>query len=257
MQTNDELATLIHDSNGFDNAALMLQLWEQVNRLAMKIANKWLRALPLRSDVEFSDLMSEAYIAMCEALQGYDSEQSTFTTWYGVYLKNRYSALYGFRTKRKANEPLNNAMSLDAPLSDNAEAMTLADTIADDNAADDFDRAERELYRQQLHEALCEALSTIPSENSNTIMQRYFNGKTVNELADELNTTPADIRALEAHGLRQLRRCPTANNLRRFTELDFDFYHGTSLTTFRNTHTSIQEQYLLKDEKIRRSYHEY
>ena len=56
-----------------------LELWEQIRRFAMKTANRWLTALPLRYDVEFDDLMSAAYIAMCEAASTYKAERGAFT----------------------------------------------------------------------------------------------------------------------------------------------------------------------------------
>ena len=59
MPSNEELAQLSRDRER------QLELWEQIKRYAMKTANRWLRAFPLRCDVEFDDLMSAAYIAMC------------------------------------------------------------------------------------------------------------------------------------------------------------------------------------------------
>lgn len=70
--SNEELAQLIHDGNG----ERQLELWEQIKRYAMKTANRWLRAFPLRCDVEFDDLMSAAYIAMCEAMAAIPAECS-------------------------------------------------------------------------------------------------------------------------------------------------------------------------------------
>lgn len=91
----------------------------------MKTANKWLKALPLRNDIEFNDLVSEAYIAMCDAVSTYKTERGAFTTWYGYYLKSAYTALYGLRTARLTNDPLNTAISIDAPLAGDTEDYTL------------------------------------------------------------------------------------------------------------------------------------
>lgn len=74
--SNEELAQLIHDGNREGQ----LELWEQIKRYAMKTANRWLRAFPLRCDVELDDLMSAAYIAMCEAASTYKAERGAFTT---------------------------------------------------------------------------------------------------------------------------------------------------------------------------------
>ena len=74
MPSNEELAELSRDRER------QLELWEQIKRYAMKTANQWLRAFPLRCDVEFDDLMSAAYIAMCEAASTYKAERGAFTT---------------------------------------------------------------------------------------------------------------------------------------------------------------------------------
>lgn len=78
MPSNEELAQLSRDRER------QLELWEQIKRYAMKTANRWLRAFPLRCDVEFDDLMSAAYIAMCEAASTYKAERGAFTTWYSL-----------------------------------------------------------------------------------------------------------------------------------------------------------------------------
>ena len=127
--SNEELAQLIHDGNG----ERQLELWERIKRYAMKTANRWLRAFPLRCDVEFDDLMSAAYIAMCEAASTYKAERGAFTTWYSYHLKTAYAALYGLRTRRAANDPLNNAVSLSTPID---EDITLEDAVPDPNGAE-------------------------------------------------------------------------------------------------------------------------
>ena len=49
---------------------------------------------------------------------------------------------------------------------------------------------------------------------------------------------------MENKGIRELRKSRT---LHRF--LDFDMYHGTGLGAFRLSGSSIQEQYILKQER--------
>ena len=133
MPSNEELAQLSRDRER------QLELWEQIKRYAMKTANRWLRAFPLRCDVEFDDLMSAAYIAMCEAASTYKAERGAFTTWYSYHLKTAYAALYGLRTRRAANDPLNNAVSLSTPID---EDITLEDAVPDPDGAESFERVE-------------------------------------------------------------------------------------------------------------------
>lgn len=192
--SNEELAQLSRDRER------QLELWEQIKRYAMKTANRWLRAFPLRCDVEFDDLMSAAYIAMCEAASTYKAERGAFTTWYSYHLKTAYAALYGLRTRRAANDPLNNAVSLSTPID---EDITLEDAVPDPDGAESFERVEDDVYRQQLHDALCEAMAAIPAECSDVIRRRYFDGQTIKSIASERQTTPNEIKAgnTEACGL--------------------------------------------------------
>ena len=239
--SNEELAVLIQNGD----REREIELWEQVRRFAMKLANKWLAAFRSRSDVEFDDLMSVAYIAMCEAVATYKPDSGSFIGWYSFYLKDGYTTLYGLRTRRTANDPLNNAISLSTPLDDNGE-ITLGDAVADPNSTERFERVEDALYRQELHNALCEALKIIPAEYLSVIERRYFNGQTIKSIAADLLTTVNEVKRCESGGLWAIRRSPAINTLRSFS--DFDFYKGTGLSSFKRTGTSIQENYLLYEE---------
>lgn len=241
--SNEELAVLIQNGD----RERELELWEQVRRFAVKLANKWLAAFRSRSDVEFDDLMSAAYIAMCEAVTTYKPDRGSFISWYSLYLKDGYTTLYGLRTRRTANDPLNNAISLSTTLDDSGE-ITLGDTV-DPNSTERFERVEDALYRQELHNALCEALKIIPAEYRSAIERRYFNGQTIKSIAADLLTTVNEVKRCESGGLWAIRRSPAINTLRSFS--NFDFYRDTGLRTFRHTGASIQENYLIYEENAK------
>lgn len=57
--------------------------------------------------------------------------------------KTAYTALYGLRTHRAANDPLNNAVSLSTPVD---EGITLEDAVPDPNDAESFERVEDDVY---------------------------------------------------------------------------------------------------------------
>lgn len=232
--SNEKLVQLIRDGDR------QLELWEQIRRFAMKTANRWLTALPLRYDVEFDDLMSAAYIAMCEAASTYKAERG----WYNYHLETAYTALYGLRTARAANDPLNNAVSLSTPID---EDITLEDAVPDPNGAESFERVENDVYRQQLHDALCEAMEAIPAECSDVIRRRYFDGQTINSIAAEHQTTPVEIKSREYRGQRAMQRDTRLRG--------FNYYSGTGLSSFRRTGASIQENYLLFAENAQKCTH--
>ena len=238
--SNEELAALICSGA----REYELELWEQIKRFAMKTANRWLAALPLRSDIDFDDLISSAYIAMCEAVVSYKADSGMFTTWYGLHLKKAFTELYGLHTRRAANDPLNNAVSLSTPID---EDITLEDAVPDPNGAESFERVEDDVYRQQLHDALCEAMAAIPAECSDVIRSRYFDGQTIKSIASERQTTPNEIKSREYRGLRAMQRNARLRG--------FNCYSGTGLSSFRRTGASVQEIYLIFAENVQKCTH--
>lgn len=241
--SNEELAELIQA--GVHER--VIELWEQIKRFAMKKANKWLTAFKSRTDVEFDDLMSTAYIAMCDAIESYSRDKGSFLTWCDYYLSKNFSLLYGMRTKRQKNDPLNTAVSLDMPI-DDAEECCLSDIVADPDSAGAFESVEEDVYISQLHNALYDALGAINPHYGEIVERRYFKAQTLKIIAAELGVNPSEIRRRENCGMKELRKPFVAQKLRPF--LDFNCYAGTGLSSFRNTGSSVQERYLLKAEGI-------
>ena len=67
---------------------------------------------------------------------------------------------------------------------------------------------------------------------------------TLSAVGEVMGKSPERTRQMENKGIRELRKSKT---LHRF--LDFDMYHGTGLGAFRSSGSSIQEQYILKQER--------
>lgn len=189
-------------------------------------------------DAEFKERYNLACRELVrEAASTYKAERGAFTTWYSYHLKTAYAALYGLRTRRAANDPLNNAVSLSTPID---EDITLEDAVPDPNGAESFERVEDDVYRQQLHDALCEAMAAIPAECSDVIRRRYFDGQTIKSIASERQTTPNEIKSREYRGLRAMQRNTRLRG--------FNCYSGTGLSSFLNSGESVQERYLVYNE---------
>ena len=158
--TNEELASLIQEGN----TALLPSLWEQVERFTAAKAKDYFSLHPLTcsaSGVTLEDLQQEAYFALLDAVRYYDPEAGhTFLTYMRYPLQNAFNALCGRRTQKSKQAPLNHSKSLYTPIGE--EDITLADTLEDESAAEDFQQAEAAIYHRQLHNALEECLSTLP-----------------------------------------------------------------------------------------------
>jgi len=228
----------------------MSELWEQVEGLIKWNANRIMTVLegcPGRG-VEFEDLYQSGYLAMVTAVNTYNpTAGGNFATWLMYHLKSAFAEATGYRTQKGRQEPLNNYLSLDTPLTDDTDSDSLMDLIADPSGQNGIISAEDALYREQLHDAMEEALSAIPEQYADALRLRYYDGLSLNRAGEIRGVSGERIRSMENKGIRLLRRSQIACYLRPF--YDFDVYCGTGLGAFQRTGRSIQEHYLIREEE--------
>ncbi len=226
------------------------QLWEQVEGLVKWKAKRIMTVLegcPGRG-IEFEDLCQSGYLAMVAAVESYDpAAGAAFSTWFMSYLKTAFAEATGYRTLKGRKEPLNNSLSLDTPLTDDADSDELMDVIADPSGQNGLESAEAAIYREQLHDAVENALSAIPEQYADVLRLRYFDGLTLERAGEVRGVGKERIRAMENKGIRLLRKTETACYLRPF--YDFDFYCGVGFGAFQSSGMSIQERYLILEEE--------
>ena len=196
--SNEELARQIQQGE----RDLLLQLWEQVRRYAHDRAYKWFRATNGRGGQTVQDLEQEAFLALLEALEGWDEDAGPFLTWYSMRLKSAFTAATAQRTQRDRLDPLESALSLDTPLLDGEDDLfTLADVVADPRAEQDMEAvAERDLQA-----GVRRVVDSLPAEQRRVILLRYFHDMTREQTAQRLHLTRARAAAIEAKALRLLR----------------------------------------------------
>ncbi len=240
--SNEELAA----------AGQMAELWDNVERLVKWKAKRIMTALELRGcscGLEFADLYQSGYLAMVAAADSYRPENGAFSTWFMFHLKTAFAEATGYRTKAEQNEPLNMAFSLDKPLTDEADSDTFGDLVPDANAPAALEAVEDREFQRQLHEELEAALAELPQQSAEVLRLRHYQGLTLADIGGRRGTSVERIRQTENKALRRLREPDIARRLRPF--IDFDFYGGTGLSAFRHSGMSIQERYLIKDERRR------
>ena len=243
--SNEELVAVIQAGA----SERMGELWQQVERLVSWKASRVMTALNGHGGVEFDDLYQSGYPAMVAAVDSYRPEVGKFSTWFMLHLKTAFAEATGYRSNRQQRDPIHNAVSLDTPLTDDTDSSDLMDIVADPAGAGRMEAVEEAIYRQQLHDALEEALEAIPEECGTVLRQRYYEGRTLSDLAQEQGVSMEMVRKRERDALRRLRSPKTACHLRPFH--DFDFYCGTGMGAFRHTGMSIQERYLVIEEERR------
>ena len=123
----------------------------------------------------------------------------------------------GQRTERTRQEPLDRALSLDAPLTDSesGEAFTLADVIEDPYATAAVEAVAELDYQQRRKQALAKALDGLTEDQRRAVVLRHCHGLTVSQTAARMGTTRAAARTAEQKGLRLLRH-PINRELRMY-----------------------------------------
>jgi RNA polymerase sigma factor (sigma-70 family) len=247
VMTNEELALKIQ--NGERN--LIPTLWEQVERFIYLKSENWYwqhEETCIRCGVALDDLKQVSYFAFLDAIRYYTSADGyKFLTYLVFPLRNRFNEACGIRTKAQAQRPLNRCKSLNAAVPGSEEGITYEDTIIDELAAEDFQRAEDDIYNEQLRSVLDECLATLPEVQSTVIQYRYFEGLTAEKAGQKVGLTYVQCRNRETEGLRKLRRGKNRKRLEAFAEDIISRYaYCGSYSLWKATGTSSTEYTALK-----------
>ena len=217
--TNAALAALAAAGNSF----ALGQLWEINKGLLHRWFWQWYdrnKAVADEHGITLEDFDQEGFFAVQAAAKAYDPEKGSFATLLGYYVqaqinkavRGEHSRLVttedGKQVRLSAN-PLNACTSLDTPFDDNdGGSATLGDLQEDPAAAQAFQTAENELYTEELHAALEEALNKLTPRQADIIRRHYFGGKSFAEIAREDGTSTVAPRNHEVSAFIALRQNP-------------------------------------------------
>ena len=223
------------------------ELWGECSGLVAWKARQVLTALDGKGGVELADLVNSGFLAMVAAVESYQLENGAFSTWFMYHLKTAFAETTGYRTRRSRNDPIQCAVSLSTPLSDDGEAGELIDIIPDPGGVAALEGVEEQEYRRQLCHAMDEVLSKLPEDLRNVTVRRYLEGLTQEQTAAKMGSTRSKAMRLERDAMRALRKPSILDKLRPF--LYFDYYRSTGITSFRSSGISVQERYLIRKER--------
>lgn len=130
------------------------------------------------------------------------------------------------------------------------ERCSLEDCIEDNNNL--IENCEIDIYNSQLKKVLWEIVDGLEPMQSKIIHERYENNKTLNNLSQDLNLTPAQVRTYESGAMRELRKSKNTRKLQSFTE---DIIYSISARSvgfqhFNHTWTSSTEKAVLVAEGL-------
>lgn len=187
-------------------------LWTQVERFVAMQARRRLILSGGLGGVEFGDLYDSGYIALVAAADTYDPAVGcSFIGWLSLALKTAFAEAGGYRSHKQAYDPLHRAGSLDVPMGEDEDGVTLGDVQADPKATQALEAVEHRLYLKQLHAALEMALKMLPEAEQMVLRARYYQGRTRREMG-------SCSRQIEERALTNLRRLAVGRELRQFAQ---------------------------------------
>lgn len=153
--SNEELVALIQAG---DSDKLVV-LWNQVQRMVYQQAIRWAGV----GGTTLEDLEQAGFVAMLRAVDSYDPTKAKFST----YLFYRLRAEFSAATGQARHDPLQNAVSLDAPLTDDDDSDTFADLIPDP-------AAEAAIEDTYVRLGVAEVLAELPEEQRKAVYDKYW-----------------------------------------------------------------------------------
>ena len=214
--TNAALAALAAAGNTF----ALGQLWAINQGFLHRLFWQWYsRNKPIADNagLTLEDFDQEAFFAVQAAAKAYDPEKGSFTTLLGYYVQSRINKVVcgehgrlittedGREVRISAN-PLNECSSLDVRLDESDEgSSTKGETIEDPAATQAFQTAENDLYTEELHNALEDAMAKhLTEREAHVLRRRYYDGQSLQAIGEELGVQRERIRQIEWKACRKL-----------------------------------------------------
>ncbi len=247
--TNEALAELIQQGG---NDELLPILWDKVHKLLFIKAERYYYAyadILRRYGYDIQDVRQECYSAMLAAIKWYKPDKGyKFTTYLNYALKHTIRGLYSGK-----DDALNQAatMSLEQPIGEDKDGgvLTVADTVADDTAAQIFE----EIDRYDEFSLLRRAIGELPGIHRDVIKLYYFKGLKLREVGEQLGISFQRVRQIEGEALRRLRYGKMGRRLYEIYSEEYGYHHREytaashkGLAAFRSSGTSEIEDHALR-----------
>lgn len=224
------------------------QLWEINKGLLRSLFWRWYpsnKALADAHGLTADDFEQEGYFAVQYAAQTYTPEKGAFTTWLTVAMQRQIQRTLtngharnvtgeDGRQHKASADPLNHCTSLDLPLDvEDSGSTTMGEQQEDPAAAADLQAVEDDLFREQLHDAIEEALAKLSGNEADVIRRRYYQRQTWAEIEEDSGIKTSQGRTTEHSALTKLRRNPVLN---RFHEevITYHSYTGTGFSAWKH-----------------------
>lgn len=214
--TNEELATRIKGGE----TGLIEVLWKQVQLFVRKEAKRWERAFDGRNGFTADDLIQASYPAFLKTISRFDPNNEKggkFISLLRFYSLKAFSETAEVSTAEQKKSPLNASISLDAPVSTDADNV-LANIAEDTTAAQAFRAVEDLIAHEQLCSSLYPLLNRLTSEEQEILYSRYWEGLSCEEVGKRGGVSRQRVHQIELKALDKLRRIPAVKQLKIFLD---------------------------------------
>lgn len=182
---------LVKDIQQGDQKALEA-LWNDVKHFARYIVRRYTP----KPSVDADDLMQCAFLGVCSAALAHDGRYD-FTSLMSWCIRRECRRALSLDRRREPD-----FVSYDAPISDNPEDGTFIDAIPDNN----LQEAVLVVELQELRRAVQNAVRALPERQRAIIKQHYFEGRTLEDIAQSEGVSKERIRQIEDKGFDALSR---------------------------------------------------
>lgn len=255
--TNEQIAALIGTGEADE---LLPMLWERTRKLYRKWSNVYAFRRSercLQCGVTAEDILSECYFAMLDAIKAYNKRppekvDNKFTSYCGFHFRNHANKLLGFQSEEQFNEPLNRAISLSTPISNDSmgspDETELGDLLPDTQSEEALRAVEDKDFCMQVRGTVQEELADDPNA-LRVIEQRYYQGRTLEAVGNDMSLSRGRISQIQEAALRRLKK----NWKIQMLAGKLDPYRHIGVDTFRRE-GSIVEQIVERQDASRYRY---
>ena len=243
--TNEELAVVARG-----NTERLAELWEQVRRFVAREAIKRYKATGGFGGVTVDDLIQSGFLALAAAVESFNPlAGQSFIGWLALHLKTAFSMAGGYHNRKQKQDPLHGAASLDLPIGEDGGG-TLGDLQEDPSGMEGLAAVEDRIFNEQLHKALDKALASLTEEQEETIRARYYQGRTLRDIAAEHGVAVEMARQWESKAMASLQHPKRIRELEQYIEDRTPYYLCVGVAQFNTTRTSAVEKIVILREDM-------
>lgn len=167
-----------------DKEAKTEELLEEYKDLVKAKANLYFM---LGADKE--DIVQEGMIGLYKAIKSFDDEKGSSFKTYAELCINRQIVSAIVAANRKKYAPLNTAVSLDRPVGDDENSLSLGETLVASNSFD----PENSVLAEEMVELIMSPDAKILSKSEREVLALLIDGNNYQEIAKLLGKSPKQI----------------------------------------------------------------